>query len=211
MFRDLSFRYKIPLRGTALILITSVAVTGALIFRAYEDLKQDLMANAEGLASVMAHTLVPAMLRDDLWRTYEIIRAPFSAAPAQHPSLQADAILVLDDALAVYAASDPRAFRTLTAVASAGPDYAVLQKRLTDIPLAATEVLDLPRTEHLFVTTPIVSDQVRLGVLVMTYRRDDFTPRFVRFAARAAVATLRCWGRCCPLSWYWGARLAKPW
>jgi hypothetical protein len=93
VFRDLSFRYKIPLRGTVLILITSFAITAALIFRAYDDLKQDLIANAEGLAGVMAHTLVPAMLKEDIWHAFEIVRTPFRArslltASAEHPHHQ---------------------------------------------------------------------------------------------------------------------------
>ena len=210
MFRDLSLRYKIPLRGTVLILITSFAVTAALIFRAYDDLKQDLIANAAGLASVMAHTLIPALLKDDVWHTYEIIRAPYSAAPAKHPSLQADAIVVLNGAFEVYAASDPRTFRMLAPIAAAGADFAELHQRFALHPPAATEVLDLPRTDSLYVTTPIISDQVVLGILVLTYSREGFTPRFVRLAVRAAVATLIVLVMLLPLSWYWGARLADP-
>lgn len=210
MLRDLSFRYKIPLRGTVLILITSFAVTAALIVRAYDDLKQDLLANAEGLAGVMAHTLVPALLKDDVWRSYEMVRAPFSAAPAQHPSLQADVILVLDANRRIYVATDPRVFRMTSPLAQAGLDFAILQGHLAAHPPMTTEVLDLPGTDSLYVTTPIISDQVPLGILVMTYRREGFTPRFARFAARAAVVTLVVLGALLPLSWYWGARLAEP-
>ena len=210
MLRDLSLRYKIPLRGTVLILITSFAVTAALIFRAYDDLKQDLIANAEGLASVMAHSLTPALLKDDVWGTYEIVRAPFTAAPAEHPALRADAILVVTPGLEVYAASHPQTFRMLEPLGRAGPDYGVLEGRLAADPPLGLQVLDLPRTERLFVTIPIISDQVALGYLVMSYRRDAFTPRFARLAGRAGVATLVVIAALLPLSWYWGARLAEP-
>lgn len=210
MFHNLSFRYKIPLRGTVLILITSLAVTGALIFRAYDDLKQDLIANAEGLARVMAHTLVPAMLKDDVWHSYEIIRTPFDAKLTDRESLRAESILVLNNAFEVYVASDPQAFPMLTPVASAGAAYERLQAHIGSHPSDKTEVLDLAATDSLYVASPIISDNVRLGTLIMAYTREGFTPRFVRFASRAALATILVLGALVPLNWYWGVRMAAP-
>lgn len=210
MFRDLSFRYKIPLRGTALIVITSVAITAALIFRAYDDLKQDLISNAEGLASVMAHTLVPAMLKDDIWRAFEVVRTPFMAAADGDSSLPAEHIVVIDNDGKIYVASDPERFRMHLPLTAAGPQFAALDQHLRENRLTDSQVLDLPRTDHLYVTTPVVSDNVRLSTLVISYPREGFTPRFARFAGRAAVATLLVLGALVPLSWYWGARLAAP-
>lgn len=210
MFHDLSFRYKIPLRGTALILITAITITAALLFRAYDDLKQDLIANAEGLAAVMAHTLVPAMLKDDIWHVFEILRTPFAASADINASLPAKSILIVNNDLKVYVASDPTRFPMHSAVAAAGPEFLVLENRLREERSTTSQVLDLPLTEHLYVTTPIVSDNVRLGTLVISYPRESFTPRFVRFASRAAVATLFVLGALLPLSWYWGAHLAAP-
>ncbi len=210
MFRNLSFRYKIPLRGTALILITSIAITGALIFRAYDDLKQDLLANAEGIANVMALTLVPAMLKDDVWQVFEIVRTPFSAELAEHPSLRAESILVLNSAFQVYVSSDPAQYKMYTPITTVIPELASLEQQLQKSAFNETQILDLPRTEYLYVTTPIISDNVRLGTLILNYPRESFTPRFVRFAERAAVATLIVLATLLPLSWYWGARLAAP-
>ncbi|MCW8841096.1 MAG: HAMP domain-containing histidine kinase [Gammaproteobacteria bacterium] len=210
MFRDLSFRYKIPLRGTVLILITSFAITAALIFRAYDDLKQDLIANAEGLAGVMAHTLVPAILKDDIWHAFEIVRTPFSAAALTRSSLQAQNILIINNDNNIYVASDPERFQMHSPLTTAGAEFALLEQQLRQNSDATSQVLDLPQTEHLYVTTPIISDKVRLGTLVISYPREGFTPRFVRFAGRAAIATLIVLGALLPLSWYWGTRLADP-
>lgn len=210
MFRDLSFRYKIPLRGTVLILITSVTITAALLFRAYDDLKQDLIANAEGLAGVMAHTLVPAMLKDDIWHAFEIVRTPFTATADINASLPAQNILIINNDFQVYVASAPNRFPMHSPVAAAGPEFTLLEQHLRENRATASQVLDLPRTEHLYVTTPIISDNVRLGMLVISYPRESFTPRFVRFAGRAGVATLFVLAALLPLSWYWGAHLAAP-
>jgi len=210
VFRDLSFRYKIPLRGTVLILITSFAITAALIFRAYDDLKQDLIANAEGLAGVMAHTLVPAMLREDIWHAFEIVRTPFSAEAFARSTLKAQNIFIIDNDFQIYVASDPGRLQMHSPVSAAGPEFALLERHLRENSVVNSQVLDLPRTEYLYVTTSIISDRVRLGTLVLSYPRESFTPRFVRFAGRAAVATLIVLAALLPLSWYWGARLAEP-
>jgi two-component system NtrC family sensor kinase len=210
VFRDLSFRYKIPLRGTVLILVTAITLTAALIFRAYDDLKQDLIGNAEGISRVMAHTLVPALLTDDVWRTYEIIRIPFEAEVSVRQAVQAETIVVLNNQFEVYAASEPQRFPMLAPVADSEPAYARVKRQLADRPQLTPHILDLPGTESLYVATPIVSDGVRLGILVMEYSRAGFTPRFARFAGRAALVTLLMLGLLVPMSWYWGARMAKP-
>lgn len=210
IFHNLSFRYKIPLRGTALILITSLSITAALIFHAYDDLKQDLSANTEALGNVMAHTLIPAILKDDVWDAYKIIRTPFTEENTKHPSLQPTTIIVLDTNSKVYVASDPQTFQMLEPIAAAGEDYLQLQKYIGEHRSIETETLDLADTNNLYVTTPIVSDDVHLGTLVMAYNREGFTPRFVRFSSRAALVTLFVLAALLPLSWYWGARLADP-
>ncbi|AXS84099.1 sensor histidine kinase [Marinobacter sp. Arc7-DN-1] len=210
MFSDLSFRYKIPLRGTVLILITSFAITAALIFRAYDDLKQDLIANAEGLAKVMAYTLVPAILKNDIWRAFEIVQTPFNAVTTENSSLQAKDILIINNQYQIYVASNPEQFQMQFPISSAGPEFAQFETHLRQNLAANTEVLDLPLTENLYVITPIISDKVRLGTLVISYPRESFTPRFAQLAKRAAFATLLVLAALLPLSWYWGARLAKP-
>ena len=44
---DLSFRYKIPLWGGLLIIITELAVAGTLMLNAYDDLKENVHVDSE--------------------------------------------------------------------------------------------------------------------------------------------------------------------
>ncbi len=85
---------------------------------------------------------------------------------------------LLNNALEVYVASEPQAFPMLTPVAAAGPAYARLQQPIAAYPSEKTEVLDLAATDSLYVASPIISDNVRLGTLIMAYTREGFTPRF---------------------------------
>jgi hypothetical protein len=74
---DLSFRHKIPLWGSALIVATALAVSAAAMLRAYDYLKQDLVNSSENLGFTLAKTLFPVLLHDDAWRAFELVRAPF--------------------------------------------------------------------------------------------------------------------------------------
>jgi len=210
MIHDLSFRYKIPIRGTVLILITSFAVTAALIFRSYDDLKQDLLSNAEGVGQVLAHSLVPPLLKDDIWHTFKLIRTPLDTKLTRQMSFQADSIIVLNNKSDIYVASDPFRFPILTPLTNVSPEYKRLQQYLKNHLSQNSEVLDLPATDSLYVTSPIISDDVRLGTLVTSYLRASFTPRFTRFASRALFATIITLIILVPLSWYWGVRMAEP-
>ena len=86
LLRDLSFRYKIPLRGVVLVLITASLLSGSLIYREYWQLKQDLITTAGSMGRLLANTLVGPLTHDDVWRAYEIIKSPFSASGDHNPS-----------------------------------------------------------------------------------------------------------------------------
>ncbi|MDH5535923.1 MAG: two-component sensor histidine kinase, partial [Betaproteobacteria bacterium] len=70
--RDLSLRYKIPLRGSLLVLVTAAAVTLSLMFREYDQLRDDLIASSASMGRVLAKTLVTPLVHDDVWRAFEI-------------------------------------------------------------------------------------------------------------------------------------------
>lgn len=210
MLHDLSFRYKIPIRGTVLILITSIMVTAALIFRTYDDIKQDLLSNAEGMGKVLAHSLVSPLLKDDIWHIFKLIRTPLDTRLNGKISFQADSIIVLNNNSDIYVASDPFRFPMLTPLSKASPAYKYLQQYLKSHLSQNSEVLDLPKTDSLYVTSPIISDDVRLGTLVTSYSRASFTPRFTRLVSRAVFVTIITLIILVALSWYWGVRMAEP-
>ena len=57
MLRDLSYRYKIPLAFTGVILLTAVALASTTAVRTYESARSDLLASAQGLGAVLAGAL----------------------------------------------------------------------------------------------------------------------------------------------------------
>jgi hypothetical protein len=70
----MSFRYKILCAKASLIVITAAVITASIMFRVYENLKQDVQFNAAAMARMMAHAVTAAMLHDDVWRNRRAYR-----------------------------------------------------------------------------------------------------------------------------------------
>ncbi len=207
-FHDLSFRYKIPLRATLLVLVTAVMLTVANVMREYEQLRTDLFESAESLGRVLAMTLITPMLHDDLWRAYEIISMPVHTGA--QASLGAELMLVLDAQQRVYASTRPREHPIQFDLARLGPTYARLAAELDGRPLLESRAIELPDASEFHLLMPIVFDGVPLGTLVMEYPRSIFQPRFLSIVNRAALITLLVLAVLLPISWYWGRRMADP-
>jgi two-component system, NtrC family, sensor kinase len=209
MLRNLTYRYKIPLRGTVLILITATIVTASLIFRAYDDLKHDLLINSEGMSRILARTVIPALLRDDVWQAYEIINAPFHGTPHEQ-GIHAETVILLDAHRQIYVSTQPKRYPMLAELSAAGPSYTALDHAITDSRDMLPRAVEVPESQYIYMVTPIVSDGVLLGTLVMAYSKSLFVPRFINFAQRAALTTLLVLVLVVPVSWYWGSRMAQP-
>jgi two-component system NtrC family sensor kinase len=208
-FFDLSFRYKIPVWGSLLIVSTVVAVSGALMVRSYDDLKQDMLTSSTDLGQTLAITLYPSLLQDDVWRVFEIINAPIKGATANNV-LEPETIVVLDDALDVVVSSDPRAIPMLAKLGEINAEFAALAKRITPRRGDKTQIIDLPNSQHLFVTTPIVDEGNRLGTLVNVHSKDVYLPRFFRVAEHGGLMGLLVLAVLLPINWYWGQRMTRP-
>ncbi len=208
--RDLSFKYKIPLRGSVLIIATAFAVSVALIAREYDVFKRDLIDTAESMGRVLATTLVTPMLHDDLWRMYEIINSPFQSKLRPNSPLSADLLVVVDPLLRVYVSNQPKRFPMLAEAAEVVPDFKELIDAQREMRGDDPKVLDLKTSDHLYMVTPILADGVLLGTLVMGYPRDIFLPRLFALIQRAGVVTLFVLLLMIAASWYWAQRFAEP-
>jgi len=206
---DLSLRHKIPLWGSALILTAALAIGAVFLVRAYDDLRQDLFTSAASLGQTLAQTLFPALLHDDLWRAFEIVRAPFHEGAARNP-LQPDAIFVLDGEMHILVASDPQRLPTLARLEELPGTFAALANALRSQPLNETRSFDLPATAHFFTATPIESGGRRLAALIIAHDRQVVWTRFFELAVRGALIGLIAVAALLPLNWYWGRRMAEP-
>src|SRR3990170_2300200 len=111
--KDLSLKYKVPLRVAVLVIVTAIVLTATLIYRGIDDLRNNLIDNAEKMGRVIANTLVEPMLHDDVWRSFEIINKPFRVPDIRAANQESGYILILDTANNVYVSTKPDRFPML--------------------------------------------------------------------------------------------------
>ena len=206
---DLSLRYKIPLWGSLLILVSVMSVSGALMFKAYEDLRRDVRSSAEGLGRTLSKTLFPALLHDDVWHAFEQIHAAFSGHSSGNP-VQPEAIFVVDVAGRIIVSSVPTMLPMLARLESLGQDHAQLAAYLGDLQVGDWQVFDFPHAAQSFFAFPIREEGAQVGTLILAYPKDVFLPRFRGLALFGAFVGALVLAVLLPINWFWGVRMSRP-
>ena len=205
----LSLITKIPLRISLLILIVGIIVTTTLLLGAYRVFKNDLLLSSENMGRIISQSLTSAMLHDDTWKAYEIINTPFSIETPKG-SLQADHIMVLDADNQVYVSTRPTDYPVLSEPTANNSELAFLLDTLDQHQTPKPFNFQSSTFSNRYVVTPIESDNVPLGVVVMSYSEEIFTNRFLAFAKLAAGTLLLMVLLILPLAIIWGRRTARP-
>ena len=78
---DLSFRYKIPLRSTVLVLITAVPLSISIMLQEYGELGRDQILEKTELSRIMVENLIAPMRQDDVWHAYQTVESLLSRGP----------------------------------------------------------------------------------------------------------------------------------
>ena len=215
-FKNISLRYKIPLRVTVLVIVTAFVLASTLVYRSINDLRNNLIANAYQMGGVISDTLVNPMLHDDIWRTFEIINTPFRGP--QHPLPEqaaamdqgAEYILILDTENKVYVSTQPDRFPMKSNPITIEPLFTDILKTLPELRDLHPAVVETPESNALFLLTPIHSGGVLIGTLVMSYSNTPFKSRLYSQALDAILITLLVLAVLLPFGLYWGRRMAAP-
>ncbi|MGT2428133.1 hypothetical protein ACU4HD_04600 [Cupriavidus basilensis] len=115
LFRDLSYRYRIPLAITAVIVATECMVTMTLLSQGLADARRDLQAGAENLVAVLSRSLREPLLRDDVWQAFEVIRTPIETRDENNAL---ESITVTDNGERVLISTDTKTFPMLASIDS---------------------------------------------------------------------------------------------
>ncbi len=206
---DLSFRFKLPLWGAVLILLTALAVSASSMIQAYEELKEDQVIDAEVLSRSLVATIAPQMLHDNVWAVFETISNPVrNTRPGS--LTKAEAILVIDPEQKVFASSHPQSAPILAGFAGLGPDYAWLAGKMAVPGKDEMRVLEPPGSRFMYFLTPVDHGGARLGTLVLVSNREAFMLRFSEMAWQVAAVGGGVLAILLPFNWYWGRRMARP-
>jgi signal transduction histidine kinase len=208
-FTDLSYRLKIPLALTAVILMTEVVLTAALLTRALADAKRDMQSSANSLARTLNWTIREPLVKDDLWRVFEIVRAPVAT---KDPSSPLRDIIVLDARQRVYASSNPSRFPFATAQSALRPEMALALHNVADGEEGF--YFDFPgyfsdrdATAVVRVTT---EDGSAIGFVLLSYDAQRLYDRAAGVLLDVVAISVPGLLILVPLGWIWGNRMAKP-
>ncbi len=209
MLENLSYRFKIPLALTAAILLTELVLTTALVSGVFADARRDLKSSAENLASVLTRSVRDPLIRDDVWRTFEVIRTPLEAKRIDNPLKD---IIVVETAARVYAASNPAKYRIATPVSALPEDFAVALRALEAQPKDLYfEFPELSSSRDVTAALPITSDDdTVLGYVVVAYDGKALFERVKATILRVMVISVPGLLLLIPLGLLWGNRMAAP-
>ena len=208
--KDISLGYKIPLRVAVLVIVTASILASVLVYRSIGDLRENMVANADSIAHVIADTLVEPILHDDVWRAYEIINTPFRIPQDQAKAQGAEYILVLDASNKVFVSTKPVKFPMLSDAIAIEPDLSSLLNPLPELNSLAPVIIETHLSNSFYLATAIQSDGVRLGTLIMSYSKKPFEQRFYALTRTAILITVLVLAVLLPFGVYWGKRMAAP-
>jgi len=206
---DQSLRYKIPLWGTALIVITTLSVSGLLMYQAYSDSKKTIVASSTALGRVLSKTLTSPLIHDDLWRAFEMVRAPL-ASGRQNESVQPDNITVISPRGEVVVSSDPERMPILSSISALGEEIWPISAPDFQIDRKEPAFVDREDSRFIYFTFPIQDKGLFLGSLLIRYPRTHLYFSFWKVAAESAVLGLAMLFVLLPVNWYWGQRMTVP-
>lgn len=204
---DISYRVKVPLMFTLVILITASVVTLALTWRAYEELREEVFNNAVEIGSVLSNSLPNAILHDDLWGAYRLVQA----AEGWSGDTSSRLLVVLDKNSQIYVSNKPKELAVTTPLRVHGAELARVEAEV----LRLTGNLnprpyEFPNDRRLYVILPMLSDGVAIGTLVIGYDRALFWPRFTAIVERVVISALVVTVLLLPLGWFLGNRMVLP-
>lgn len=203
MLDDLSYRYKIPLAMSLVIVATAAVATITFTWQGYRQAYANFLRHGEALGLTLARTVRPALLHDDVWQAYEILRTPLD-----RPGDDSRVLILLDARGHVFAASNPRQFAVLTPFPAEPDTKAALFGRTGGNRPRVVESRD---GRWLIFSTPVLAeDDTVLGHLVQRYDRRLLTPRFTEVIADASYAAAAALLLLLPLAWLAGKRLTEP-
>ncbi|CAG9172717.1 sensor histidine kinase [Cupriavidus pinatubonensis] len=209
MFANLSYRYKIPLALSAVILLTELLVTVALVSLALADARNDLQNSAQNLCRVLTLSVRDPMVKDDVWRAFEVIRPPVAVKESTNPLKE---VVLFDSQGRVYASTSPRKEPIQREVAQLPGQYGGVISHLR----AAGDPFyfnfpGLLATHDVTAGMPVNSDDGgRLGYVVLVYDANILYGRIRSTLVKLGIATVPALLLLIPVGWLWGDRMAKP-
>lgn len=205
MIRDLSFRYRVPLNLSLVVLATGLCIAGIVLWHDFRAVRDDARHSAEQLGRLLTYALSHELAVDDTWQAYRTLRSVFQ--DAGDTWLLPDHALVVDSEGATVLTSDPFRFPLALPAEALGrdlPQFLAIFSNLKE----TGDTFEGDGVTYRFV--PVHAGDIRLGTLVLAFSNQRLWPRFYQSAVQVVVTTGVILLVLLPLGWMVGRRLAGP-
>ncbi len=208
IFLNLSYRYKIPLWGSLLIIISVLIASATFIGNTYHQVEKDLAIDSEKLGYSLKSSLYNALLQDDIWRAFEIVTE--ASQRGSSSMVLVENILIIDNNQRVIVSTQPRQTPMFSELKQLGADFSEITHHVTQWNSEQVQTIYLPDSKHYYSITPISRDHTSLGTLIIVHSKDVFLPLFAKNARNGLLVGAIILMILLPFNWYWGQRMAFP-
>ncbi|NIA02758.1 MAG: two-component sensor histidine kinase [Planctomycetia bacterium] len=206
MLKGMSYRFRIPFSLVVTALFTALVIGLVIIWHTYENVKIELVDKSSRLSFALASAVLPALLHNDVWQAYNILRGPPIVIDMVNPTY-----IILDKEKRIFASSKPK--QLPVAVPLVNVDFeldAALESY--DMQASSDSLVEIGKhgKKRLLIVTPITSDGEPVGSLLLTYPGQVLWPRFFSIVLQGGLSTLLLMMVIIPIGWIWGRKIVEP-
>lgn len=194
-----------PLSLVAVTLATSVFMFIAIGVQSVVNLRADLQRSLTAEARALSAIVTEAVRHDDVWTAYTAVNG--GRAAGERGDDRGAYRVVFDQQGRVFVSDRPRRFPLATAVGDT-PLAPVLGSRISTTGDQAVTYGDEGGRQ--FVILPLLSEDGRVGTLVVAGPEDAVRDRLLTLLRQGLVVMLGLLLVIVPFGWIWGSRLVAP-
>jgi len=193
---------------SCVILLTASLVAFVLSWRVYQELRDELFHVAVEVGSVLSNSLPDAILKDDLWMAYRLIRA----AEGWEENSVRRLLIVLDMNGLIYVSNRPKELAPTTELRVHGAELARIEATIfkNNSDSLEPKYYEFPEDKNFYVLLPVISDGVSVGTIIIGYDKQLFWPKFYQIINRIIVSIFFAMIILLPIGWYLGNKIVSP-
>lgn len=209
-YRNLSLKWKVPLRAVALVSLTALILSGTLIYQTLNQMKLQFETYAENMVRDFSSALSYPVLYRDTWKVYEFLTQITKSAIKNEKEGQAELIhyrnlLVLNPDLTVFASSEPQRYPLFST-----PTDIPLLKQLKQLKEGDKRVLRFEDRDNAYLASPIVNMNQTTGYFVMVLDKTPLTLALYHYWRSALFIALIVLILIGMGAFYWAQKIARP-
>lgn len=205
MFGGMSYRIRLPLSLVATALFTAFVIGLIITWHTYQNVRVELSENGGRLSRALASALRPALLHDDIWQAYSILRGPQS-----YNSLSNVTFIMLDGEQRIFASSKPNLLPIMMPLEEVDAPLAEVLNAYKTIP-PENGIIEMDALEdRLLLVAPINLEGTQIGALLLIYPRQMLWPRFISIVKQGGLSIILVLAVVIPAGWVWGRRMVDP-